>query len=96
MHLQDHCLAGLKAIRERENIPAKDLAKAIGTNLASYYRFERGDRRIHFDRAVRLSKILNCSLYDFLTDPTIPERAAVQQVEADEVEAAEALGDWEA
>jgi transcriptional regulator with XRE-family HTH domain len=94
MILKTHCLAGLRSIREQRGIEASELAAAIGVNLSSYYRFERGERRIYFDKAVLLARQLDCSLHDFLVDR--PGATITAPPAAPTPDAAEILENWEA
>jgi transcriptional regulator with XRE-family HTH domain len=70
--LTDHCLAGLKSIRQDRGISPPDLARAIGVTTNSYYRYERGDARIQFDKVCLLADMLGCSLDDLRHAPEAP------------------------
>lgn len=72
-----HPLAGLKTRREMEHMRASDLARRIGVTTASYYRFERGERRIYLDKARAIASTLGCTVDALAHEPT-PE----EQVEA--------------
>jgi predicted transcriptional regulator len=62
MTLAHHPLSGLKAERERACIDPTTIAAHIGVDLRSYYRYEVGARRIHFDKACSIADLLGCSL----------------------------------
>jgi transcriptional regulator with XRE-family HTH domain len=59
-----HCLEGLKPIRQFRRIERKDLAQTIGVTVTSYDRYESGDRRIQFDKVCVLADFLYCTTED--------------------------------
>lgn len=67
-----HCLAGLRAFRIARNIPPKDIAKRIGVDLHTYYRYESGARRIQFDRVCVIADMLGCTVDELRYDPDLP------------------------
>lgn len=73
-------LAGLKYQRIRTNTDPQLLADAIGVALGSYYRYEKGTRRIYLDRAIALAKTIGCSVDDLTRAPT-PDAMAAAAVE---------------
>jgi transcriptional regulator with XRE-family HTH domain len=70
----DHILSGLKPRRTLLDIKAVDIADRLGITLESYYRIERGQRRIYFDKAVTISRFTGISLEDLTREPTDEER----------------------
>ncbi len=60
-------MCGLRAIRQKQKLSQKELAKATGFTAASISRYETGNRKMSVDVAKRLSKALNtnwASLFD--------------------------------
>lgn len=74
----EHCLSGLKSMRLSKSVAPLDLARTIGVNLNSYYRYERGAARIQFDRVCRLADMLGCTTDDLRWDRTVPEPKPAQ------------------
>jgi transcriptional regulator with XRE-family HTH domain len=70
----DHVLAGLKPRRTLLGIKAADIATRIGVSVESYYRLERGQRRIYFDKAIAISSFTGISILDLTRVPTEDER----------------------
>jgi transcriptional regulator with XRE-family HTH domain len=70
----DHTLAGLKPRRTLLGIRAQDIADRLGITLESYYRIERGQRRIHFDKAITISQFTGIKLDDLPRVPNDEER----------------------
>lgn len=85
-YMVDHQLRGLKPARQRLDVPAAELAEAIGYTLNSYYRVENGTRRLYFDAACRLADHLGISVEELRRDPGAPP--------AGTVEAGAALAGW--
>ena len=54
-------MCGLRAIRQKQKLSQKELAKATGFTAASISRYETGNRKMSVDVAKRLSKALNTS-----------------------------------
>lgn len=66
---QGHSLSGLRPIRELLHHRPTDLARSIGVGLASYSRYERGERRIYFDKALMLARILQVPVEWLASEP---------------------------
>ena len=69
-----HLLQGVQTRRQMLKISAVDAAKALGMERASYYRLERGERRVYLDKALTLARLLGCTVYELAQEPTIEEQ----------------------
>jgi transcriptional regulator with XRE-family HTH domain len=69
-----HPMIGAKTRRKMLNLTAGACAKALGVDANSYSRMERGERRITLDRALALSKLLQCTVEQLGIEPTIDEQ----------------------
>jgi transcriptional regulator with XRE-family HTH domain len=76
----DHCLSGLYHVREMLGVRPQELAKAIGVNLNSYYRYENGTRRIQLDKAYLLADRLGVSLTALRRPPTTDQVLAMRNI----------------
>jgi transcriptional regulator with XRE-family HTH domain len=65
----DHPLSGLRSARIEAGVEPQILAERIGVHINSYYRFESGQRRLYFDKAVVLADALGVSLDRLRRDP---------------------------
>jgi transcriptional regulator with XRE-family HTH domain len=76
MTLPAHPLHGLRLRREMRGLKASQLAQRTGVDTASYYRFERGERRIYLDKALTLAHTLQCTVEQLGIEPTADEQVA--------------------
>lgn len=58
----------LAEIRKKRGYSQRKLAEAFGTSRRNIEDWERGKRVPSFETAVKLSRFLNCSLYDLFRD----------------------------
>lgn len=77
-----HPLEGLKPARLRANLSASLCADRIGVTVQSYYRFEKGERRLYFDKACILADMIGVSLDELRKAPgTLDTAVAVAGLE---------------
>jgi transcriptional regulator with XRE-family HTH domain len=76
--MRPHILSSLRTRRMASGVNPIFLARAIGVELNTYYRYENGTRRIHFDKACVLADKLGCSLDDLRGGNELPERRHVE------------------
>src|SRR5689334_11048276 len=74
MELKNHYLLGVRERRRLLNLNATYMASRLNVTPITYYRFERGERRVYLDYAVTIAAILGCALEDLGRFPT-PEEA---------------------
>lgn len=72
-----HQLHGLRPIRRFRRFQRNELADLIGVTPASYTRFERGERRIYWDKVTTLADRLGVRTDDFREPLTDDEAAAL-------------------
>ncbi len=66
-------MVGLKAIRLKQRLSQRDLAKATGLTPASISRYETGTRKMSVDTAKKLSKVLGAD-WVVLFDEQLPKK----------------------
>jgi transcriptional regulator with XRE-family HTH domain len=71
-----HSLSGLKRVRTLLQFDPKRLADRIGIELNTYYRYERGERRIYLDKGATLAAMLEVPIEALMREPT-PEEATI-------------------
>lgn len=74
--MDHHLLSGLRPIRRARRLKLNEIAPVIGVKPNSYARFEAGDRRIYFDKAVMLAKRLGVRTDDLIA-PLTDDAAAI-------------------
>lgn len=67
------CVESLKIVREALGVKVTDVAKRLGLTAATYYRFERGQRRMYFDQAVAVAAMMNVPVGMFARPITTDE-----------------------
>lgn len=66
----DNWPSGLRFRRLAAGKSAEDCAQLIGVTVNTYYRFEKGTRRLYYDKACLLADFLECSVEKFRIGPS--------------------------
>jgi transcriptional regulator with XRE-family HTH domain len=66
-------LQNVKQRRQLLGLSAQEVAKRLGMNVQSYWRLERGERRIYLDKALILAQLLDCTVEQLGQLPTEDE-----------------------
>lgn len=69
-----HPLEGIADRRTLLKIRAVDIAAALGIEVASYRRMERGERRCYLDKALAIADMLDCTVPQLGVIPDADER----------------------
>ena len=56
----------LKTVRQNSGLKQKEVASALGISRGTLWCYEKGERKLSFDMAVKLAKIYGCSVEDFI------------------------------
>lgn len=108
MQLKNHPLASVRTRRQILGLSGADMAKRLGCTPTTYFRYERGERRVFLDQARAIASFLACSIDELGTEPTDEEqltllkraqtrrRAIEQGISPDEAEVeATILSQWD-
>ena len=66
----------LKDLREDADKTQSDVARYLGTTAQYYGKYEKGERELPFDRAIRLAEYYNVTL-DYLGQPLTDDEASL-------------------
>ncbi len=58
----------LKKFRTENGLTIKKVADAIGVEPSTYCAYEKGRRQPSFDKLVKIAKVFNCSVADFVEE----------------------------
>jgi transcriptional regulator with XRE-family HTH domain len=68
---QQNWAAFMKDWRQRAGFSGKAAAERIGIEQSSYFRIERGERKLTIDKAFTLADMFGCRVDDFRLPPEI-------------------------
>lgn len=60
----------IRLIRESKGLSQEAVAFTLGISQSTYARLEKKDDRINVIRLVQIAQILNCNIYELLTEVT--------------------------
>jgi DNA-binding XRE family transcriptional regulator len=72
--MYQHPLSAVAERRKLLKIKAATIAQRVGMTTESYRRLERGERRCYVDKAIAISRMLDCTVEDLGRDLTPEER----------------------
>jgi putative transcriptional regulator len=56
----------LKTLRKASGMKQKDIAAALGISRGALWYYEKGERKLSFDMAIKLAKVYNVSVADLV------------------------------